>query len=467
MKTKLPNTGGMETRIGQLRFEGGYPSNETVDKLYEEMDFQRATQAYLWAIPIVSFAKWQEQHETVFGQEDGDLVQFVSFRDRLGILTPNDTTAYLVGFVNLERTGSLVIDYPQGPTAGGILDMWQRPTTDLGLSGPDKGEGGKYLVVPPGQKAPKDVEGYRVFESPTNNIFHAFRVLTTDPKQAEVLKSSYQAYPYARRDNPRKTRIIPAEGKKWYAWPGSGFEFWQLVSKMLNGEPVHERDRMMVAMLRPLGIEKGEKFEPDARQKMILEQAAVVGESMARAQSYAKRQKEAKLWPGTQWKNAILLEADQETKYHTALDERTAWFWEAVTLSAGMTSRTPGLGQVYIGVQKDKDGGWLQGGNNYTLRVPPNPPAKQFWALTLYDTETRAFIDTKHDIAGLDSRTDLVKNTDGSVDLYIGPEAPQGKEKNWIPTAPGRGWFAYFRLYAPTEAYFDRSWGLPDLVRVK
>ncbi len=294
MKTKLPTTGGMETRIGQLRFEGGYPSNETVDKLYEEMDFQRATQAYLWAIPIVSFAKWQEQYETVFGQEDGDLVQFVSFRDKLGILTPNDTTTYLVGFVNLERTGPLVIQYPKGLTAGGLLDLWQRPITDMGLSGPDKGEGGKYLVVPPGQKAPKGVEGYRVFESPANNILHGFRVLTTDPKQAEVLKSSYQAYPYAKRDNPRKTRIIPAEGKKWYAWPGTGLEFWQLVSKMLNEEPVHDRDRMMVAMLKPLGIEKGKKFEPDARQKKILEQAAVVGESMARAHSYAKRQKEAK-----------------------------------------------------------------------------------------------------------------------------------------------------------------------------
>jgi len=53
------------------------------------------------------------------------------------------------------------------------------------------------------------------------------------------------------------------------------------------------------------------------------------------------------------------------------------------------------------------------------------------------------------------------------VDLYFGPEAPKGKEKNWIPTAPGRGWFGLFRLYAPTEAYFDRSWKLPDLVQVK
>jgi len=460
--------GTQESRIGPLAFEGGYPTDATVAKLYDEMDFQRATQAYMWAIPIVSFAKWQEQHEKVFGQEDGDLVITLSVREKMGILTPNDTTPYLIGFLNLERTGPLVIDYPKGPTAGGLLDMWQRPITDMGLSGPDKGEGGKYLVIAPGQKAPKDVEGYRVVESPTNNVFHAFRILATDPKEAESLKNSYQAYPYAKRDNPRKTRIIPAGAKKWYAWPATGLEFWQLVSKMLNEEPVHERDRMMVAMLKPLGIEKGKKFEPDARQTKILEQGAVVGESMARANTYASREKEAKLW-GTdnQWKFIILCAANQETKYHTALDERSAYFYEAVTLSDGMTTKTPGVGQAYMGIRKDKDGQWLQGDKNYTLRVPPNAPAKQFWALTLYDTETRSFIDTKHDIAGLDSRKDLVKNADGSVDLYIGPEAPKGKEKNWIPTAPGRGWFGLFRLYAPTEAYFDRSWKLPDLVRGK
>ncbi len=464
----LPTTGTIKSRIGPLAFKGGYPTDATVTKLYDEMDFQRATQAYMWAIPIVSFAKWQEQHEQVFGQEDGDLVFTLSVREKMGILTPNDTTPYLLGYLNLERTGPLVIDYPKGPTAGGILDMWQRPITDMGLSGPDNGEGGKYLVIPPGQKAPTNVEGYRVIESPTNNIFHGFRVLATDPKQAEVLKSSYQVYPYTKRDNPRKTRIIPAGDKKWYAWPATGLEFWQLVSKMLNEEPVHERDRMMVAMLKPLGIEKGKKFEPDARQKKILEQAAVVGEAMARANTYASREEEAKLWgPDNQWKLIILCAANQETKYHTALDERSAYFYEAVTLSDGMTTKTPGVGQAYMGIRKDKDGQWLQGGNNYTLRVPPNAPAKQFWALTLYDTETRSFIDTKHDIAGLDSRKDLVKNADGSVDLFIGPEAPKGKEKNWIPTAPGRGWFGLFRLYAPTEAYFDRSWKLPDLVHVK
>ena len=279
--------------------------------------------------------------------------------------------------------------------------------------------------------------------------------------------SGYQAYPYAQRENPRKTRIIGAQGQKWSGWPEGAMEFWRLLAKMIDEEPVHDRDRMVVATIKPLGIEKGKPFRPDARQAKILEQASVVGEAMARCLSYAKRQPEARIWPGTQWKNAVLLEPNQETEHHTALDERTAWFYEAVTLTAGMTTKTPGQGQVYLGIQKDKDGHWLQGGNRYTLRIPPDPPVKQFWAITLYDVETRRFIDTPHELAGLDSRRKLVANADGSVDLYFGPEAPAGKEDNWLPTLPGRGWFAYFRFYAPTEPYFDRSWSLPDVERVK
>jgi len=463
----LPMTGTIDSRIGPLGFEGGYPAEESVAKLYDELDFQRAVQTYLWAIPLISFAKWQEVHETVFGQQDGDLVFITTFLDRLGILTCNDTTPYVIGFLNLQRTGPMVFDYPKGQTAGGILDFWQRPITDLGLTGPDKGEGGKYLVLAPGQEAPPDVGEYRVVQSPTNNIFHAFRVLVPDPTAAEALMAGYQAYPYAQRESPRRTRILAAGNRKWSGWPESGMEFWRLLAKMLDQEPVHERDRMLVAMIKPLGIEKGKPFRPDARQAKILEQAAVVGESMARCISYAKRQPEARTYPGRQWTNTVMLEANQETEHHTALDERTAYFYEALALSAGMTTKTPGQGQAYLGIEKDKDGHWLQGGNRYTLHIPPNPPVKQFWAFTLYDVETRCFIDTPHELAGLDSLKKLVANADGSVDLHFGPAAPAGKESNWLPTLPGRGWFALFRFYAPTEPYFDRSWSLPDVERVK
>ena len=237
-------------------------------------------------------------------------------------------------------------------------------------------------------------------QSTTINLFHAFRVLTTDPQEAEAVTASYQAYSYAQRDNPRKTRIIPAASKPWSGWPARSMDYWRLLAKMLNEEPVHERDRMMVAMLKPLGIEKGKPFQPDARQQKILGQAAIVGEAMACCLSYAKRQPEAHILPGTHWKNLVLLEANQETEHHTALDERTAYFYEAVTLTAGMTTKMPGLGQQYIGIRRDKDGHWLQGSNTYSLRVPPNVPVKQFWSTTVYDTETRCFIDTRRILRG-------------------------------------------------------------------
>ena len=127
-----------------------------------------------------------------------------------------------------------------------------------------------------------------------------------------------------------------------------------------------------------------------------------------------------------------------------------------------------GVGQAYLGAYHDADGAWLDGGKQYTLHVPPNPPAKQFWSLTVYDTHTRGLVDNAQQVADKSSRTpDLARNADGSVDLYMGPTAPPGKEKNWIPTIPGKAWFAYFRLYAPTEAYLDASWKLPDIARVK
>jgi hypothetical protein len=459
---RLPTNGSIDTRIGKLTFEGGYPSEKTVDKLYEELDFQRAVQAYLWAMPLMGFAQWQATVENVLGARDGDLVLYTSYRDKMGVLTANATTPYLGGFINLSRTGPLVIDVPAGQIAGFIMDLWQRPVIDFGLAGPDKGRGAKYLLLGPGQSVP-DTNGYTAVHSPTNNIMHGIRVLATDPIEANKLRDGYQAYAYRKRDNPPLKRIVTPDGKKMEVWQPRGLAYWELLAKIVNEEPVHERDRIMLATLKPLGIERGKPFQPDAREKKILEDASRVGEAMARSLSYAKRQKEAELWPGTHWKNAVLLEANQETENYTSLDERTAWFYEAVTLSAGMTTTTPGVGQVYIGVQKDKDGQWLMGQNNYTLHVPANPPVKQFWSMTLYDTETRVFIDNEVEIPARDSRMDLIKNADGSMDLYFGPNPPKGAERNWIPTLPGRGWFAYFRFYAPTEAYFDRSWRLPDI----
>ena len=459
----------IETRIGRLEFThdfaSGYPTQETVEKLYDERDFQRACQAYLWALPIVGFSGWQDGCRAV-GAGDIDVVLYTSFDDKLGILTPNVTTPYIWSMPDLGSTGPLVIDMPAGAAAGLVDDFWQRPVTDLGLAGPDQGRGGKYLIIGPGQDVPR-AEGFIVVHSPTLNVGVGFRNLETDPYKADRLLKQYRLYSYAQRDNPPATRYLSVGATKWSMTPPRGLAYWERLAEILKREPVQERDRVMMAMLRPLGIEKGKPFGPDERQKRILTEAALVGEAMAKANDFDKRQMELSHYAdGVHWDVALCLDPSQEAEFYTQLDERAAWFYEATATSKGMVTKTPGVGQVYLGAYQDRDGNWLDGSYSYRLRVPANAPVKQFWSLTVYDVDTRSLTQNEQKIADRSSRGGLVQNADGSVDLYVGSEEPRGSEKNWIPSVPGRAWFAYFRLYAPTEAHFDRTWTLPDFERI-
>lgn len=335
----------IETRIGTLSFThdfaNGYPTKETVEKLYDERDFQRACQAYLWALPIVSFAEWQHEGQSVFGASDTDVVLYTTYADKLGILTANATTPYIVSMPDLAKTGPLVVDMPVGLAAGMVNDFWQRPVTDLGLPGPDKGKGAKYLIVGPGQMV-TDTEGFIVVHSSTLNLLLGFRNLETDPEKAAQLLKQYRLYPYAQRDNPPATRYVEVCGKNWSGMPPSGMAYWTRLAEILRREPVQERDRIMMAMLRSIGIETGKPFNPDARMKKLLTEAALVGEAMAKANDFDKRQMELSHYAeGVHWHLSLCLDPSQEAERYTQLDERTAWFYEAVSTSKGMATRRP------------------------------------------------------------------------------------------------------------------------------
>jgi hypothetical protein len=461
----------IDTRIGKLSFThdfaNGYPTKGTVEKLYDERDFQRACQAYLWALPIVAYAEFQRQVQLVLGAGDTDVVRFESYVEKIGFLTANATTPYIGTLTDLARTGPLVIDLPRGATAGMVNDCWQRPVTDLGLPGPDQGKGAKYLIVGPGQTV-TDTDGFIVTPSSTMNVWAFFRNLETDPEKAAQVMEQYRLYPYSQRDNPPTSRSQNA-GKRWSSTQPRGMTYWERLAEILNREPVQERDRIMMAMLRSIGIEKGKSFTPDARQAKILTEAALVGEAMAKANDFDKRQMELSHYAdGSRWDVALCLDVTQEAESYTQLDERSAWFYEALSTSKGMVTTTPGVGSVYLGSYKDKNDDWLDGANTYRLHVPANAPVEQFWSMTVYDVGTRCLIDNKEQLADRSSRQpDLAKNADGSVDLYVGPQAPDGFGKNWVPSVPGKAWFSYFRLYAPTEAHFDRTWVLPDFEKVQ
>ena len=462
----------IDTRIGKLSFThdfaNGYPSKETVQKLFDERDFQRACQTYLWALPMVSVGEAEAVMMSVSGAAHGDIMRADTVPAIRRFLTGNATTPYLMAWLDLAKSGPYVVEMPAGPSAGFVDDLWQRPVTDIGFPGPDKGKGAKFLVLGPGQAAPESAGEYIVVQSTTFNNLWLVRLLSPDAQERDAMMGKIRLYPFSQRATPPAAKVLAIGAGTSNANAPRGFAYWERLSHWVNEEPVQERDRIMMAMLRSLGIEKGRPFQPDARMKKLLTEATLVGEAMAKVNDYEKRDMPlAHYVDNSEWEFALCLDISQEAPNYTELDERAAWFYEATATSKGMVTKTPGVGSIYLGTYKDKDGNWLDGANTYRLHVPPNPPAKEFWSVTLYDVSTRTLIENKTEITDRSSRQELVKNADGSVDLFFGTKAPKSFEKNWIPTLAGKGWFPYFRLYGPTEAFFDRSWKLPDIEKVR
>jgi hypothetical protein len=459
----LDNYVQAETRIGTLEFENGYPSQESVQKLYDEIDFQRACQAYIWGLPMLATEAFVESFKDDLGGQWGDLIEVQSFRDRSYGITANATTDYMFTWVNLEETGPVVIDMPAGLMAGFISDVWQRAPADLGVPGDFGGKGAKHILLGPGQELPTEANGYNIVRSETNHNLILIRIIDPDKETAAKLRVAFQLYPYSDRADPKPTKIIPVGGRVWKTTQPQGFKYWESMAAIIDKEPPNERDRLILATLKPLGIEKGKPFEPTPRQRKILEEALVVGEAMARANGFDTRHPDAEYVEGSQWDFPLVVNPTQRREGYDDLDGRAAWVYEALGISRGMTTTEVGVGSIYLGEYQSGDGEWLDGSRNYKLHVPPNPPAKNFWSVTVYHNVTRYLIQSGTEVADKSSRGDIVMNDDGSVNLYFGPEAPEGMEKNWIKTVPGEGWFAYFRLYGPLEPFFDRSWVLPDI----
>ena len=453
----------IETRIGTLDFTydfaNGYPTEETVNLLFNEMDFQRACQAYIWSVPLVSFAQWQYAHTEQLGAENGQIVYVESYRDKLGGLTYNVTTPYAIPFIDLTD-GPWVVEMPAGEVRGAAHDAWQIGITQLTKPG-------KYIFVGPGQNLP-DVIGSEVFQSPTNNILLGIRLMPESSEERLQLLEKVLIYPLSELENPNPRGFIRPEGRKWSGTAPRGMEYWKRMAEIINKEPVFERDRLIMAMLKPLGIEKGKAFQPDEEQKKILEEAVLVGEAMVKANDFFNPRLEASHYTeGSYWEYATVSPPDQRWEHYDALDGRAAWFYEAVTNDIAMHGQETGWGQVYMAAYKDGDGDWLDGKEDYILRLPPDVPAETFWSMTLYDVSTRCPMESEYEKVDLSSRMDLLINEDGSIDLYIGPTKPEGKEQNWIPTIPGKAWFPYFRLYSPKPEFLDKTWILPNIERKK
>jgi hypothetical protein len=463
-------SGTHATRSGVLKFEAnGYPTADTVERVREEIDYQRAVQAYIHFIPAVAMMQWRNAHFGPLGGNAGDLIVYRTTQQKLPILTANDTTTYVASFAELSDTGGLLMyEVPAGPTGGGVIDLWQRPVSDTGMVGPDRGNGGKFLIVLEGTKVPENHGADFVITSKTNTVMIGTRILTPDPAEGQRILGAHKIHGLGKES---AIRIYEPPNSDWEGHHPRGLDYWRVVHQCLQMNPIEVRDMAVLQGLKNLGIEKGQPFDPTEAQAKLLEEAALVGETWAMGNSFAKPHP-VKHWvddPNSQWQFILFMQSplDQMAETHLEIDARTAYTYEAITVTEASTQNLVDAGIQYLAAYKDDAGQWLDGANTYELLVPPNVPMLNFWSVVLYDNDTRCMIVNPQGKTEVNSRQPLVKNADGSVRLVFSPQQPTDvPDANWIQTNPQKGFFAYFRWYSPTKAFFDRSWKMDNIKQV-
>jgi len=464
------NTEKLTTPIGDFEFTlGGYPTKETAQKLFDALDFQRACQAYLDFMPAMSMYSLLEGQEKGFGcKECSDLIVAADLLDATPhLLTGNTESIYFGANLDLKKDGPTVVKIPP-QVLGMANDAYFRYIVDFGMVGPDQGQGGMYLLLPPDYEG-EVPEGYFVVRSRTYKVWIMARASQQISGMGQQAIKWYgdNCAVYPLKDGPRKPNIINVSGLAADTTHPNDFQYFLNLDKVIQYEPTEAFDSEQLGVLRALGIEKGNAFHPDDRMKKILDQAAKTGLGMARAIAYRSREAESKIYSDRNWESIFIGGSHEFLKNGARnLDARILFHFTAICVTPAMVRKMVGAGSQYLGAYVDAHGDYLDGGQTYKLHLPPNIPINNFWSVTLYDPGTRSLLQTDQPKPSINSFDAPEQNADGSFDIYFGPIAPAGKEKNWIQTVPGKGWFTYIRLYGPLQPFFDQTWKPDDIVKI-
>jgi len=471
-----------QTRLGELEFFDGMPSANTVEKVYDNLDFMRGVEVFLNGIPATSVAT------LIKGMRDLGVTDYnnVLIMDHLLDSTPlfltgNTDTVYTTAAFDLGKEGPMIIEIPAKCGPGTLNDAYFRFVTDMGVPGPDKGEGGKYLILPPdykgelnppegGMEAEVEVAGKKekVFVSKSTSyvnwlVLRGFLVDGKPDYSANMFRTGLKIYPLAKAENPPKMTFLSTKGLEFNTIHANNYEFYEELNEIIQREPISVWDPELLGLFSAIGIQKGKEFKPDERMKKILAEAAAVGNATARAISFRSRLDGAYLYEGKGW-YSIFVGGDYKWLRDGGeggrnLDARTNYFYQATVNTPAMVLKMVGKGSQYAGNAVDKEGNYLDGGKNYKLTIPANVPAKDFWSVVVYDPQTRSELQTSQPFPSKNNKRDKLQvNKDGSVDLYFGPKPPKGKESNWTETVPGKAWFVLLRLYGPLDPWFDKTW---------
>jgi hypothetical protein len=447
----------VESPFGRLDFFDGVPTPETAAAVYEALDLMRGIEVFLNSVPGASVVAMRRGLRAA-GVESARVIGYTDPRANSGslFLTPNTETTYGTTTLDLRAWGPTVIEAPPQSLCV-VDDFWFRYVADMGIAGPDQGGGGKYLFLPPGYDG-EVPDGYFTYRSATFTNWVVFRALGGVPgiKQTRV-------YPLSEAASPSENVFVNIAEAVFNTVHANDFSFYEEIDELVQEEPTEALDPERTGQLAAIGIVKGQPFAPDDRMRKILEQAALIGGGMSRAIAYMPRDPQAALYGS--WKNAFVGGSHEFLRNGARLlDARTQFHYLATVVTPAMAHAQVGAGSAYAYTVHDANGDLLDGAKTYRLHVDPNPPAKNFWAVDVYDTQTRSLIQVKSTMypALASNSGTLQANDDGSYDMYFGPKAPAGKDTNWVETVPGKSWFQLFRLYGPMQPWFDQTWKLNE-----
>ncbi len=434
---------------------------------------RRGIEAAIWGMPIVNYDLMRQEMLTKTAGKVNEVIFWGRPLDwRNQTLTPNPDTLYFMAFIDTKDVGPVVIEVPPAGPDGSLnanfVNCWQAPLEDAGLHGFDQGAGAKLLMLPPAYTDPVP-EGYTALRPGTWGSYALIRSTLASHAEDDVAKSLAYArqvcvYPLAHAAKPPPTTFTDVQSVIFDLTIRYDDSFFESLNRVIQEEPWLEA--------RP----RDDRPAPHARHRESVPFAPsdparqALGEAIRRAQAELAARYDAGLPPffeGTHWTypaHPEMLEAAQhdfEEPDHYPVDVRGLTYTYAF-----IGIKRLGAGQFYVINIKDRAGADYDGAKSYHLRVPPNPPVEQYWSVTAYDRLTHALIKGVDRASRASNSSEIRKNADGSVDLYLGPAAPVSLDSNWIPTDPARPFELMFRAYAPTKALFEKTWTLPDVEEV-
>lgn len=453
----------VETSIGTLAFFDGAPTQQTAQLVFDNLDRMHGVEAFLKGMPGASIYGLYSGQKSIGDGENHQVVITENLLDSKSFnLTANTSTLYATPFITTKEVGPVVIEIPAG-VLGAFNDMWFRYVKDVGPLGPDKGQGGKYLVLPPDYEGVAP-EGYFVVKPKTYRVWLFMRGSIANGLEAAVknIKDNLKIYALTDKDKPPKMEFSNGSGLAYNTIHANDFHFYVELNEVIQYEPLEMIDAEIRGLFASIGIVKGQPFNPDERMKKLLTEAVAIGNATARSIVWYPRVEGAHFYPDSE-SSWVMAYADKNVFFEKDgamnSEARVMFHYPYTAVTPAMAVSIPGKGSDYAIAFLDSNKKTFDGSKTYKLHIPANVPVNDFWAVTIYDSQTRSLLQTNQQFPTVGSQSEgFVQNEDGSYDVYFSPQAPDGKEHNWLQTIPGKSWFTILRMYGPLEPWINKTW---------